>query len=154
MIPLMQSILVDNLHWLTRQEFVDALAFSQATPGPILVSATFVGYKVAGLAGAMLATLSIFLPSALLMIGLSRVFLLYREHYLLKNILAGIKAVVVGMILATAVKIMGQSRIDALTASVALLSFILSYRFNISPVYIMLGAVFMGLLLIVIKQGI
>jgi chromate transporter len=154
MIPLMQSILVDNLHWLTRREFIDAIAFSQATPGPVLVSATFVGYKLAGLTGAILATLSIFLPSALLMICLSRVFTEYKEHYLLKNILAGIKAVVVGMILATAVKIIGQSRMDALMGSVTLLSFILSYRFNVSPVFIMLGTVLMGLLLIVIKQGI
>jgi chromate transporter len=68
MIPIMQSLFVTELKWLTNQEFIDSIAFSQLTPGPILVSAFFTGYKLAGIAGALLATVAIFLPSALLMI--------------------------------------------------------------------------------------
>jgi chromate transporter len=144
MIPVMQSMLVDSMHWLTHQEFVDAIAFSQTTPGPILVSTTFVGYKMAGLQGAVLATLAIFLPSALLMITLSGLLMRYRRSAALQRVLTGIKAVVVGMILASAIKIMDQDKVDHLMLASFGLSFILNYRFNLNPVWIILGSAIAG----------
>lgn len=62
-IPLLSHDVVDRYHWLTQQQFMDALAFGQITPGPVVITVTFVGYKVAGLAGACVATLGIFAPS-------------------------------------------------------------------------------------------
>lgn len=62
MIPLIESEAVDAHHWLTHQEFADATALGQITPGPVLISATFIGYRVAGTLGALVATISIFLP--------------------------------------------------------------------------------------------
>ena len=63
MIPLIEAEVVDSHHWLTHQEFVDATALGQITPGPVLITATFIGYRVAGTLGALVATISIFLPS-------------------------------------------------------------------------------------------
>jgi chromate transporter len=68
-IPMIQEIVVNGHHWVSQQEFVDAIAMGQITPGPILVSAAFIGLKVAGLTGAAVATLGIYLPAALLMVG-------------------------------------------------------------------------------------
>src|SRR5207244_7582249 len=62
MIPLIESEVVDSHHWLTHQEFVDATALGQITPGPVLITATFIGYRVAGTLRAIVETLSIFLP--------------------------------------------------------------------------------------------
>ncbi len=67
-IPAIQEVVVHGLNWLTAQEFADAIAMGQITPGPIFISATFIGYKVAGFAGAVAATLAIFFPPGLLMI--------------------------------------------------------------------------------------
>ncbi|MBN8854556.1 MAG: hypothetical protein BGO55_21745 [Sphingobacteriales bacterium 50-39] len=151
MIPLMQSMLVDHLHWLTLREFVDGIAFSQATPGPILVSATFAGYRLAGAMGAVLATLCIFLPSVLLMICMSRILLIYKGHTLLKKIMAGVKPIVIGMILATGIRLPVQSGAGVWVWLVALISFILLCRYRINPVLIIMGTVGIDLLYYVLK---
>jgi chromate transporter len=69
MIPLIEAEAVNSHHWLTHQEFADATALGQVTPGPVLISATFIGYRVAGTLGALVATISIFLPSFLMTIA-------------------------------------------------------------------------------------
>ena len=72
-IPLIQEVVGSGHQWLTTREFVDAIAMSQIMPGPIVLSATFVGYKVAGFTGALAATIGIFAPPALIMLGASAV---------------------------------------------------------------------------------
>ena len=67
-IPMIQEIVVDSYGWVTSNEFIDGIALGQITPGPILISATFIGYKVAGVIGATAATIGIFLPPAMLML--------------------------------------------------------------------------------------
>src|SRR4029079_11478178 len=69
MVPLIESEVVNTHHWLTHQEFADAFALGQITPGPVLITATFVGYRVAGTLGALVATVSIFLPAFLMTIA-------------------------------------------------------------------------------------
>jgi chromate transporter len=67
-IPLIQYEMVDRFHWLSTKEFLDGIALGQVTPGPILITATFVGYKVSSLLGAFMATLGIFFPSFFILI--------------------------------------------------------------------------------------
>ena len=67
-IPLIQYEIVDRFHWLSTKEFLDGIALGQVTPGPILITATFVGYKVSGLLGAFMATLGVFFPSFFVLI--------------------------------------------------------------------------------------
>lgn len=145
MIPIMQSLFVEELQWLLKPEFVDAIAFSQLTPGPILVSATFIGYKLAGIWGALLATISIFTPSAVLMIVVSGFFDKNRDQQWMRNVLAGIKAVVVGMILVAALKIGWAFSADPLLVGVSVVVFVLGYSFKVSPVYLILLSVLAGI---------
>jgi chromate transporter len=130
---------------LVRQEFVDAIAFSQLTPGPILVSATFIGYKLAGVSGALLATAAIFIPSAILMIIVSGIFEKNKHRQFLQNLLSGIKPVVVGMIMVAAVKIAQGFATDYLLVGVMVVVFALSYRLKISPVYLILLSILSGI---------
>jgi len=67
-IPLIQYEIVDRFQWLSTKEFLDGIALGQVTPGPILITATFVGYKVANLLGAFMATLGIFFPSFFILV--------------------------------------------------------------------------------------
>ena len=102
-IPLMQEIVVNHHKWVTSQEFVDAIAMGQITPGPILVSAAFIGLKVAGLAGAVTATVGIYLPPALLMVAGAHALERIKRSIAIQAALRGVRPAVIGMIFAAAV---------------------------------------------------
>lgn len=104
-IPIIQKTIVESMQWLTLSEFNTAIAISQITPGPILISATFIGYKVAGVTGACLATIGIFLPSGLLMITCSHWLTRYKDNSSVKAIFSGLRPVVIGLIMSAAVTI-------------------------------------------------
>jgi chromate transporter len=146
-IPIMQSLIVGDLKWLSTQQFVDSITFSQVTPGPILISALFIGYKLAGILGAVIAIASIFIPSATLMLIVSNIFKRNKQHYTMQRILAGIKPVVVGMIIASAVILLRSLELDKVIVSVTVVTFVLNFRFKVSPVYLIMGAIFLGFIL-------
>lgn len=110
LIPLLEQDVVYRYGWLSPREFVDAVALGQMTPGPLLVSATFVGYKVNGLVGAVVATVCIFLPSFLMTIAASHQLARIKGNPLFRRFLTGIEAGVVGLVAAAAVSV-GRSAI-------------------------------------------
>ena len=97
-IPMIQEVVVENFNWVTEQEFLDCIALGQITPGPIVISVTFIGYKVAGWLGAIVSTLAIFAPSAMLMVALSTFMDYFKHSQKVAAIMKGIRAVVIGMI--------------------------------------------------------
>jgi len=102
-IPLIQEIVVSHHKWVTSQEFVDAIAMGQITPGPILVSAAFIGLKVAGFVGAVAATVGIYLPPALLMVTSTHALERIKRSVAIQAALRGVRPAVIGMIFAAAV---------------------------------------------------
>lgn len=146
-VPLMQSLFVNDLKWLSNQQFVDSITFSQVTPGPILVSALFVGFKLAGFIGGLIAVAAIFIPSATLMLVVSNFITKNRHSYTMKRILSGIKPVVVGMIIASAMLLIKTMTLDAALIATIMVSFILSFRFKVSPVYLILASLFLGFII-------
>ena len=90
-IPIIQSVVVDGMHWLDLTAFRDGIALGQITPGPVFITATFIGYKVQGIIGAVIATIGIFTPS------LTAIMLLSRAHAKIKN-LRIVKAVIRGFL--------------------------------------------------------
>ncbi|VAW64543.1 Chromate transport protein ChrA [hydrothermal vent metagenome] len=104
-IPLMQETIVETYHWVTQKEFIDAIAMGQITPGPILISATFIGYKVAGIAGAAVATIGIFTPPAVLMLICTHYLSILKTSKTIQTILKGVRCGVIGMIAAAAYKV-------------------------------------------------
>ncbi len=105
LIPVLNQLLIHNLHWLTQKEFIDGVAISQLTPGPIAVISTFAGFRVAGLPGAIIATIGLFLPSIVLMFVLSQYYQKVRHLQPVKHFLSGVNPAVVGMIIAAAVNL-------------------------------------------------
>lgn len=97
-IPIMEQAVVNNLAWVTIQEFNAAISISQITPGPIMISVTFIGYKLAGITGAIVSTLAIFLPSALLMIILSNFQQKIKHVSFIDAIMKGMRSVVIGLV--------------------------------------------------------
>jgi chromate transporter len=139
-IPLIQEVVVEGHGWVSQQEFIDAVAMGQVTPGPILVSAAFVGLKIAGLAGALAATLGIYLPSALLMIASSRVLEHIKRSAVIRSALRGVRPAVVGMIFAAGV-VIGKTAAPVWVSVVIFAASLLALlRFRIEAVWIIPAA--------------
>jgi chromate transporter len=129
MIPILQWDMVDHLGWLTLQQFLDGILLGFVTPGPIIITATFVGYWVKGLLGAIVATVSIFLPPILIIIFLTPFYQRVKEARLMRPVIQGILAALVGMLVLVTVQ-MGVITITDLkslalmaAASLALIAF-------------------------------
>lgn len=97
MIPIVQWDVVNSLNWLTLKQFMDGILLGFVTPGPIIILATFVGYKVYRLLGAALATIAVFLPPILLIIFLTPYYQLIKETRWMRPVIQGILAALVGM---------------------------------------------------------
>jgi len=121
-IPLIQEVVVGSYHWVTNKEFIDGIALGQVTPGPILISATFIGYKVAGIWGATLATIGIFTPPAILMIVCTGFLDKIKRSEIIKAILKGIRCGVIGMIAAAAYVVISSAEPNLVTLMIFVLS--------------------------------
>ncbi len=97
-IPLIQADVVDTYHWLTLNQFADGIALGQVTPGPFLITAAFVGYKMGGVFGAMLATFAMFSPSFAMTLVFTEAFTRVRNLRVIRGALAGVLASFVGLL--------------------------------------------------------
>lgn len=147
-IPSMQKIIVDGMHWLNTKEFTDAIAMGQITPGPIFISATFIGFKLQGLWGAVLATLSIFIPASALMIFCSHFITYIRNSAVIKSIFKGLSPAVTGMIMAASVTILRSTQSTLLISLILFIASLFTViRFKINPVYLIPLAGIAGLII-------
>ena len=141
MVPLIESEVVQARGWLTHREFVEAFALGQITPGPVLVTATFIGYRVAGTLGALVATVSIFLPSLVLTVVAGSSLRRFRSNRQVQAFLRGVTPAVVGLLVAAAWST-GRAGIHTWVGlSIALLAAAALIRFRLNPFLVMLGAV-------------
>jgi chromate transporter len=113
MIPLVEPEVVGQYGWLTHRQFLDGIALGQSTPGPIVITATFIGYLAAGLPGAVVATAAIFLPAFVLVLFLTGPFTnRLRNAPRPRAFLKGVNAAVAGSILATAITLSTSAVVD------------------------------------------
>jgi chromate transporter len=138
-------------HWLTHQEFADATALGQLTPGPVLITATFIGYRVAGTLGALIATIAVFLPAFVMTVAAGSSLRRFRANRQVQAFLRGVTPAVVGLLIAAAWSI-GRAGIHSwLGLILALFAAIVLLRFKVNPFWVILGAgiarVVLGLIL-------
>jgi chromate transporter len=140
MVPLIESEVVNNHQWLTHQEFADAFALGQITPGPVLITATFVGYRVAGTLGALVATISIFLPAFLMTIAAGSSLRRFRNNKLVQAFLRGIAPAVVGLLVAAALSV-GRAGIHSWVGlTIMLVAIFILVRFRPNAFWVIFGA--------------
>jgi len=140
MIPLIESEVVRNNQWLTRQEFADATALGQMTPGPVLITATFIGYRVAGTLGALVSTVAVFLPSFLMTIAAGSSLRRFRSNRQVQSFLRGVTPAVVGLLVAAAWSV-GRAGIHTwIGLTIFSVAAFLMLRFRFNPFWVILGA--------------
>jgi len=140
MIPLIEAEVVDSHHWLTHQEFVDATALGQITPGPVLITATFIGYRVAGTLGALVATISIFLPSFLMMVVAGSSLSRFHSNRIVQSFLRGVTPAVVGLLVAAGISIGRAGIHNWVGLLIAIAAGVVLVRFRPNAVWVILGA--------------
>ena len=145
-IPYLDKIIVEQLGWLTQREFIDSIAMGQITPGPILITATFIGYKMNGLLGAFLSTLSIFLPSSVVIIFFSRVYYFIKKNSTVKLIINGFKIGIIGLICYSGYVIMFKQQADINLYSIitCILTFVILNKTKIHPIFLIVAAGLIG----------
>jgi chromate transporter len=137
--------LVTNLRWLTDRQLVDAVAIGQVTPGPVFTTATFIGYQLAGLSGALLATLGIFLPSFLLVPAVYPFIARLRASPRTATMLDAVNVAALALMAAVSAQLAGSAFVDPLTVAVALLAGVVLLRGHPNSVWLITAGALIGL---------
>ena len=144
LLAFLRTEFVDRLHWLTEKQLIDAVAVGQFTPGPVFTTATFIGYLVAGVQGAVLATVGIFLPGFVLVALSGPLLPRIRKSRMASAVLDG---VVVGSLalMAVAAWQLGRASItNWFTLAIFVVSAIAVIRFRVNSAWVVAGAAVMG----------
>jgi chromate transporter len=143
-IPLLQHTVVDTYGWLQPRQFVDGLALTQLSPGPVMISSAFVGLKVAGVPGAIAASAGMFIPSAVLMIAASGAMQRIRGSAGVQAALCGVRAALAGMVFSAAAGIAHLATPSWLSVLIGALALLALVRFRIDAAWVVACAALAG----------
>lgn len=148
-VTLMKEKFVDQLHWIKEDEMLDLIAIAQSAPGAIAVNgAIVVGYKLAGLIGALVAIVATIIPPFVIISVISYFYELFRDNFIISKLLSGMQAGV-GAVIASVVWDMGGSVVkqkDAASIAIMLAAFVAVCVFRVNVVYIILVCIGLGVL--------
>ena len=141
MLPLIQREIVENKKWSTEREILDYYAVGQCTPGVIAVNtATFIGFKLKGIIGGIVATLGVVFPSLIIILIIASFLQSFADLSIVQSAFAGIRVAVVALIITTVIKLLKSSIKDYLGVIIAIIAFIISAFIGLSPVYVVIAA--------------
>lgn len=144
MVPFFQNEIVVTKGWMVPQEFIDFLAISQITPGPVAVNApTYVGYKLAGIWGSITGTIGVVIVSVILSGIVAKYFFKFKENRIIKSLLKGIKPAVIVLIAYSVLSVGQEAIIDIKSAIICIAFFIALIKYELNPI---IGLVVSGVL--------
>ncbi len=146
LLAFLQPELVDRTHWLTAQQLLDAIAIGQLTPGPLFTTATFIGYLLAGHAGAIAATIGIFLPGFIFVALVTPWVPQLRNSVWVGSWLDGVNAGMCGAIAVVTYRLGASTLIDWQSIIIALVTWLLIWRWRIDVIWLILGSAIVGLM--------
>lgn len=154
-IPLLQKKFVDELGWIEKDEMSDLVAISQSSPGSVAINTTIsIGYKIAGISGAICALIASVLPSLILIMIIQRGYELFITNKYISTLFKGMNCAVAA-IMVDVVLTMGKESIKTLkyfSIPLIIATFVLVYNFNINPAFVVIGCIIIGLLVGVINN--
>ena len=145
--PFLYEGVVKGYGWLTEQQFLDAVAIAMITPGPVVITVAFIGFLVAGLPGATLAAIGIFLPVWVLTVIPAPWFVRHRNNAQLRAFSAGATAAASGAIAGAVIVLAQRALVDVVTVAIALVTLAALWRFKIPEPLLVLAAGAAGLAL-------
>lgn len=148
MIPIIQKEVVDKNKWIKEEDFLDVLAISQSAPGILAVNISiFLGYRLKGIRGSIVATLGSTLPSFLIILLIAMFFTGYQDNPTIISIFKGIRPVVVALIAAPMINMARKAKLNIYTGALAAATALLIVFLKVSPLYILLavGVIFISM---------
>ena len=139
LLAFLRADFVLRLGWLTDQQLLDAVAIGQVTPGPLFTAATFIGYLLGGISGAVLATLGIFLPSFIFVAISNPLIPKIRNSIWARSLLDGVNASALGLMAAVTVQLGISSLIDFYTVTISIISLVLLLRYKVNSTWLIAG---------------
>lgn len=140
MLPLIQKEVVDVNGWLNEEEFIDAIAISQSSPGAVAVNiSVFIGYRLGGVVGAIVSTLGTVLPSVIIILVVAMFLYQYKDITIVEKVFLGIRPAVVALIASSVVMLAKGLGFSVERIVLAVISFVLIVFVNISPIFVILG---------------
>ncbi|WP_091480579.1 chromate transporter [Gracilibacillus orientalis] len=153
MIPIMEKEVVEKRNWIDTKDISEILAIAQSVPGAIAInSATFIGYRLAGTLGAIIAMTAVLLPTFLIVVALSILFIFVQDNPYVESAFVGIRAAIVGIIAFAAYKIGITAIYDKTTLSIMIISTALLFFLDIHPVLIIIVGIGMSILIVKVKR--
>lgn len=147
MIPLIEKEFVDNKNWISKEDFVDIIVLSQSLPGALAVnSSLFVGYKIFGVVGAVLALLGVVIPSFTIIIVISLLFVKFRQNPIVNSAFNGIKSAVPMLILFAIISLGKSLKKNVPTITILLISVFLLLYFNLHPILLIIFSIICGII--------
>jgi chromate transporter len=146
LLAFLRADFVVRLGWLTDRQLLDAIAVGQVTPGPLFTTATFVGYILGGVKGAILATLGIFLPSFIFVAISNPLIPRMRSSPWFGSLLDGVNVASLSLMAAVTWQLGIACLTDLVSILIALISFVLLVRFKVNSTWLILGGALVGLL--------
>jgi chromate transporter len=147
LLAFLQADLVDRLHWVTKTQLLDAITAGQVTPGPLFATATFLGYLLHGYAGALAATLAIFLPSFVMAGLVAAMAVQLRKSPVLGGFLDGVNAAAIALMAAVTLTLGRATLVDLWTWGIAILSALILLRFKLNATWLIVAGAAAGILL-------
>jgi chromate transporter len=146
MVAFIQDQVVGQFGWMTPREFIDGLALGQLTPGPVLMIAAYVGYKLAGVAGAAVAATAAFLPSFIIMLAILPVLDRVRQMMWVKAVMKGMGPAVIGVLAVSLIRLSPAAVSDPLALVILIGTLVGAMAFQIGAFKLMLGGAIVGML--------
>ena len=147
MLPLFEKEVIENKGWVEKEDILDIYAISQSLPGVIAVNAsTFIGYRIAGVPGAVAAIFGVTAPSLLVIVTIASFFTQFRENFYVAKVLHGIRAAVAALIFLAAYRIGKASLKGTFGLVTATVAFLLTLLTDIHVIYIILAGGFLGVI--------
>ena len=153
LLAFLRADLVQNLHWLTDKQLLDAVSIGQFTPGPVFTTATFIGYVIGGWPTAGLATLAMFLPSFVLIALIHPVASRLRQATWTATLLDGVNAAALALMTGVLVQLGQHALMDVLTWALAVIAFAILLRFKLNSVWLILAGAVIGVLRFWLLKG-
>lgn len=148
MLPLIQEEIITKNGWLSLKEFIDVLAISQMTPGPIAInSATFLGYKIGGILGAVVSTLAVVTPSLVIILLIAHFLKKFKESKYINCFFKGLRPVIIGLIASAAILVAKKTIIDVKSLIITLAIFYLITYKKLHPILCIVIAGGLGVVL-------